>query len=857
MKFKKCFFLICLISLMILSLGVVSAVEADDGLNNEIISFEGDSSDLELNDESILSDDRPISDSLPTVEQGSVSGGVDFTIVHPWVAITDPDNGNRGNITYDIPSDATDIKFAYVYVNIYSGSAAPTYGSYADISIKTDNEYLNSTEYLWISSGTTDGVNYIVNDHITKCYSDYMIFYNITDMVQGLEGTSVSVDVLSRPMAGKQFDGRIKLVSLILAYDDEDTDVINYWVNAGQSWTDDKLYTYFDTSNLDLSNYDWNGTLINVALSSNDGAYRLNGMPLFEDLDPRSGDYYRYHMWNVNDYLVGGNETIQYTSSKDGWASFKTVFAILTIQQPPKLEPFVSISANNIQYGQTAAITANLASDVTGKVKFVVDGKSYNSNIVNGVASLSVPNLKAGTYTVTASYDGNAKYGAQTLKANFNVNKINPITSVVANNINYGNNAIVTVNSANGVSGNVRVTVDGVTYTSKIKNGAASFSIPNLKAGTYTVTTRYNGAANFNAQTVSSSFTVNKANPIVSVSSEDVGYGEDAVVDVTLANGVSGNVRVTVNGVTYASKIVNGAASFSIPNLNVGTYTVTARYNGATNFNAQTVYTTLNVNKIDPFVSVSAEDIFVGDTAVVSVVMANGVSGNVRATVDGVTYVCKIANCAASFTIPNLKAGIYSVSVRYAGAARFNAQTVTTTLNVNKINPFVSVAAENISVGDTAVVAVAMANGVNGNVRATVDGVTYVSKIVNGVASFSIPNLKAGTYSVSVRYAGTAKFNAQTVTTTLNVNKIDPIVSVSANNVNYGQDAVVRVNLLSGVNGNVRVTVDGVTYVCKISNGVASANIPGLNKGTYSVKVAYAGTVKYNAQTIMTSLKVL
>lgn len=69
MKFKKCFFLICLISLMILSLGVVSAVEADDGLNNEIISFEGDSSDLELNDESILSDDRPISDSLPTVER--------------------------------------------------------------------------------------------------------------------------------------------------------------------------------------------------------------------------------------------------------------------------------------------------------------------------------------------------------------------------------------------------------------------------------------------------------------------------------------------------------------------------------------------------------------------------------------------------------------------------------------------------------------------------------------------------------------------------------------------------------------------------------------------------------------------
>ena len=120
---------------MILSLSAVSAVEVNDTLNNEITSFDGGMSDLELNDEDILSADVPISDNLPTVEEGVVSGGIDLTLVHPW-ATTDPVNGNRGNITYDIPSTATDIKFAYVYVNIYSGSAATSYGSVADISIK-------------------------------------------------------------------------------------------------------------------------------------------------------------------------------------------------------------------------------------------------------------------------------------------------------------------------------------------------------------------------------------------------------------------------------------------------------------------------------------------------------------------------------------------------------------------------------------------------------------------------------------------------------------------------------------------------------------------------------------------------
>ncbi|WP_458456163.1 Ig-like domain repeat protein [Methanobrevibacter sp.] len=841
---------------MILSLSAVSAAEGNDTLDNGIISFDGGMSDLELDDGDILSADVPISDNLPTVEEGVVSGGIDLTLTHPWAA-SDPVNGNKGNITYDIPSTATDIKFAYVYVNIYSGSAATTYGSVADISINTASGYLNSTENLWISSGTTDGVNYIVNDHITKCYSDYMIFYNITDLVRGFNGTSVSVNVLSRPMEGKSFDGRIKLISLIMAYDDDDSDVFNYWFNAGQGWTNNELYTFFDTSNIDLSSNDWDANLTNVALSSYDGLYIFNNEFLFDDLETDSGAYYQFHKWNVNDYLIGGTEELKYISSQDGWGSFKTVFSILTIQQPPKPEPFISISANNIQYGQTATIIANLASGVTGNVRFVVDGKSYTSKITNGAASVSVSGLKAGSYTVSATYDGNAQYGAQTLTKNLKVNKINPITSIVANNINYSQDAIISVNLNDNVNGNVRITVDGTTYVCKINNGFASAVVSGLKVGSYPVSVKYAGATNFNAQTVTSSFDVSKANPIVSVLVGDVYVGDDAVVSVNLVNGVNGNVRITVDGTTYVCKINNGFASAVVSGLKVGSYPVSVKYAGNTNFNAQTVTSSFDVSKANPIVSVLVGDVYVGDDAVVSVSLVSGVNGNVRITVDGTTYVCKINNEIASVSIPNLKAGSYSVSAKYAGNTKFNAQTVTTSFNVNKINPFVSFSAEDIFVGENGVVSVNLANGVNGNVRITIDGTTYVCKITNGVASVSVANLKAGSYPITIKYAGTAKFNAQTVTTTLNVNKIDPIVSVSANNVNYGNDAVVRVNLLNGVNGNVRVTVDGVTYVCKISNGLASATIPGLNKGTYSVKVAYAGTAKYNAQTIMTTLKVL
>ena len=232
-------------------------------------------------------------DDLQTTDSGQVSGDVDVATVSPW--------DTTGELTYDIPAEAKEIKSADVYVNVYAGSAANTRGANANVSLKTaDGENQIASEELWIENGTSDGTIYPVNDHTDKCYSDYQMHYDVTDSLKGLNGSSIAIKVNTFEMENKTFDGRIKLIALILAYDDGDNDKISYWVDTTQKWTKTNVTTTFDTEALSSIK---KADLINVALSSANGNFTLNEEPLGSPDDYSSGSYYQYSCWDVSDKL--------------------------------------------------------------------------------------------------------------------------------------------------------------------------------------------------------------------------------------------------------------------------------------------------------------------------------------------------------------------------------------------------------------------------------------------------------------------------------------------------------------------------------------------------------------------------
>ena len=319
-------------------------------------------------------------DDLQLTESGQVSGDVDVATVNPWKT--------SGELTYDIPSDVKDIKSADVYVNIYSGSAQNTYGANANVSLRTVNgENQIASEKLWIEDGSTDGTIYPVNNHTYKCYSDYQMHYDITDSLKGLNGTSISVNVDSFKMSDKQFDGRIKLIALIFAYDDGDEDEINYWFDATQKWTQSDVTTSFDTA--DITSI-VKADLINIALSSGDGIYKLNGEFLGDSNRHVSGNYYQYNCWNILDNVKEGQDT-EFVSiaGASAYGSLKNVLTFLKLESK-NITADVSFnteytSVPTCYAGTNNTLTVRASSNFAGRyvIELFADGKLLNSSEVD------------------------------------------------------------------------------------------------------------------------------------------------------------------------------------------------------------------------------------------------------------------------------------------------------------------------------------------------------------------------------------------------------------------------------------------------------------------------------------------
>ena len=348
--------------MIVLSIGAVSAQDADDAIAS------GD-------------DEAVIGDSEPTIS-GSVSGGVDVVTENPWT--------NNGELSYNIPSDAKSIKSADVYVNVYGVRLDDSMGVITNTTISSDLGQITYNESLCCNASDKTVV-YKVGDHATKSNLDYMIHYNITSQLAGLNGTVLKIKVNSSAMPGKESTsnlGYIKLIGLVVAYDDGDSDVINYWINDNQIWTNSTATLTYDTTSLtDVLEM----SLTNIALVSSDATYKINGQFL-TDPQHKSGNYYQYNKWDVTDYFNSTRKTEILAIGAKGYAgvSYKQALSVLTAKKG-EIEANVLIkdernyNGNHIAYAGTYnQITVTVNTNKNGKytVQLFADGKFVNSTEV-------------------------------------------------------------------------------------------------------------------------------------------------------------------------------------------------------------------------------------------------------------------------------------------------------------------------------------------------------------------------------------------------------------------------------------------------------------------------------------------
>ncbi len=290
---------------------------------------------------------------LKTIESGVVSGGLyhdaafGFNSAGPNGTISD--GGKTVEKVFTLPPH-TGVQWAQLYVAVYCGNMKENrqanleiqFGGDGDSSYsQTWNEHLD-TEYGFPGEGGSGPVDL---DNGSRVTGDYLYWYDVKDMIRD---TSVKALVKTSKPEGYTgtFDGRIKLVALVFAYEDGSTDQVHYWINQGHDVAsgNDPGYigkTSFDISGLGEVDPD-SAELTIFHMASANADMWINGKSV-TGTSPQ-GSYSGSNQWDVLDQIGESSINFEYQNAV---GYYKLPLAFLSVQcsnEPSGLLPDLTIA---------------------------------------------------------------------------------------------------------------------------------------------------------------------------------------------------------------------------------------------------------------------------------------------------------------------------------------------------------------------------------------------------------------------------------------------------------------------------------------------------------------------------------
>ena len=360
---------------------------------------------------------------------------------------------------------------------------------------------------------------------------------------------------------------------------------------------------------------------------------------------------------------------------------------------------------SSIVVGDDANVSVTLDAKTNAIATLTVTNSdnSYNETfhvaLEGGYGYYSVPNLAAGTYSITASFAGNGQYAASTSEPK-TVQVNNIITALALSlkdeaiyvgdftgfivELQNDNKQILSINAVttvrltdkemfNVATDKVRTVglVNGKTTGDNYKDDKERLT--DLPAGTYKLIATYAGDGKYTGcESNVVTLTVSKIATALTVADiTPITAGQDAVITVT-ATPTDANVAavntiatVTVGGTDYKVAIVNGMGSCIIPNLAEGTHDVTAsiaeddKYLGSTDTKQVTVS-----EGTDPAIE---------RNAVATVTVTPAINTIAQVTVGDATYYVPVVNGTGTLTLPQQVAGTHNVQAKFIEDEQYSA----------------------------------------------------------------------------------------------------------------------------------------------------------------------------------------
>jgi hypothetical protein len=505
----------------------------------------------------------------------------------------------------------------------------------------------------------------------------------------------------------------------------------------------------------------------------------------------------------------------------------------------------------------TSVNTLPVAYSVTGGGAYCAGGTGVAVGLSNSVVGVNYQLYIGGVSTGSpvAGTGAAISFGLQTAAGTCTAVATNTTTSCSAN---MTGSVVITINPLPTISGGSNVTIcngantvltasGGTTYTwapaaTLSASIGASVTATPVATTTYTVTgTNVSGCSNTATVTV----TVNALPAITSVSASPTVLCAGTAIGLN-ATGVTGTGSPTYSWTGPNSFSSSTAApSFTATTTAAsGIYSLTVTYPGIGCTSALSATSTVSVNAVPTITSVTASpnSLCIGAAIGLSAIGVTGTGLPTYSWTGPNSF--SSASATPSLTATTTAAGgIYSLTVTYPGSGCISAQATSSTVTVNALPTITGVTASPnpLCVGTALGLS---ASGVTGTGSPTYgwSGPNSFSS-ASATPSFTATTTAAsGIYSLTVTYPGTGCTSAQSATSTVSINAVPTITSVSAspNPICLGAAISLSATGVSGT-GSPTYSWTGPNSFSSVSATPAFTPTATAASGIYSLSVTYPG----------------
>lgn len=594
--------------------------------------------------------------------------------------------------------------------------------------------------------------------------------------------------------------------------------------------------------------------------------------------------------------LTLGSHTINATYNGDNNNASSTDSVTQNVLQNTSTVVVSSSITAAVNQPVTFTATISATTPVTsGTVTFYDGSTAIGAGNVgsNSKASFTISTLTGGTHSITAKFVGDASNNGSTSTAIQQIiTKADATISAGANpttiTVGQSTTLTATVTSPNGPAPSGTITfANGVTILgSGAIDGSGVFSLPTtaLTPGTDTITATYSGDDYTAGGRTTTVVTVNKLTTITTLGSDgtpsNAGSAVTLTANVVMTPGQTavGAITGTVTFYDGASPIqtvtlTNGVATLSTTALTVATHSLTAKFNGSTNYD---VSTSANFDQVVLATSstvalqLSANNILAGKSVTMTATVT--ATGVVRPTgqitfLDGATTLNTVSingQGMAAISLSTLAVGPHSITATYSGDGNYTGFTSPASIvTVSLGTPTLTLSSSTLhTTYDTPITL---------NVNLTTDGVLQSNPqvklldngaplntvTVNGAgnASFSTSALVVGTHTITAQFTGDQNNSATQAFVTIVIDgaTTNTVLTTSNAAAGYGDTVTLRAAVNSGVaNPTGTVTFQegaNVLGVATLNGGVATINTNTLSVGQHNIVAVYSGDATHAGST--------